>query len=98
MDREDVIRDIRDRYQQDGQELNERQRRLWAATEAMKLGRGGITIISKSLLISPNTIKKGMHEILTGQVDSLSCTSRGLRKAGGGRKSRQATSDPPEIR
>jgi hypothetical protein len=26
--------------------LDERQRRLWAATEAMALGRGGITAVS----------------------------------------------------
>lgn len=97
MNREDAIRDICARYQQSGQVLNERQRRLWAATEAMKLGRGGITIISKALLMSPNTIKKGIQEITTGQTDSISGAGRRIRKTGGGRKSKESPSDSPET-
>lgn len=88
MNREDVIREICERYDQFGGSLNERQRRLWAAEEAMKLGRGGIATVSKSLRISQNTIKKGMQEIETGQADSLTDVKGRIRKTGGGRKRR----------
>lgn len=91
MDREDVIREIEERYRQSGRSLNEFQRRLWAATEAMKLGWGGLSIVSKALRISPNTIKRGIQEITSGQVDSLSDANARIRKPGGGRKS-QTTS------
>lgn len=93
MNQADIIREIHERYQQSGRLLNERQRRLWAATEAINLGRGGITIVSKALRISPNTIKRGIQEIETGQADaSLNATAR-IRKSGGGRKPQQVTSE-----
>ena len=85
-----MIREIRDRYQQIGHTLNERQRRLWAAREALTLGRGGIAIISKALPISPNTILKGMQEIATGQADSSLGGGTRIRKTGGGRKRRES--------
>lgn len=91
MNREDVILEIEQRYRQSGRSLNEFQRRLWAATEAMKLGWGGISIVSKALRISPNTIKRGIQEIATGHADSLSNANARIRKPGGGRKS-QSTS------
>ena len=87
MDREDAIREIEERYRQSGRSLNEFQRRLWAATEALKLGWGGISIVSRALRISPNTIKRGIQEIATGQADSLLDANARIRKPGGGRKS-----------
>lgn len=92
MNREDVILEIEQRYRQSGRSLNEFQRRLWAATEAMKLGWGGISIVSKALRISPNTIKRGIQEIATGQADSLSDANARIRKPGGGRKSQSTSS------
>lgn len=92
MNQEDVIRELRERYRQSDQSLNELQRRLWAAAEAMKLGRGGITIVSKALRIAPNTIRRGMQDIATGQLDSLTQANARIRKPGGGRKSKRATS------
>lgn len=96
MNREDVIREISDRYQQSGQDLNERQRRLWAATEAMKLGRGGVAIVSKALRISQNTIKKGMQEIASDDAGPSSSASTRIRKTGGGRKPKDLSPDSPE--
>ncbi len=93
MNRDDLILEILDRYRQSGRSLNEFQRRHWAATEAMKLGRGGIAIISKALRISPNTIKRGIQEIETGQTDSLSQESPRIRKPGGGRKSKKSSDE-----
>ncbi len=56
--------------------------------EAMKLGRGGITIVSQALRISPNTIKRGIQEIATGQADLNANANARIRKPGGGRKSK----------
>jgi len=86
MSREELIRGICERYDKCSQPLNERQRRLWAAEEAINLGRGGIALVSKALRISPNTIKKGMNEIATGETDSSSTAESRVRKKGGGRK------------
>jgi len=40
-------------------ELNERQRRLWAASEARVAGRGGIAATARATGISVPTIRKG---------------------------------------
>jgi hypothetical protein len=95
MNREDLIRELQERYRQSGRTLNERQRRHWAAAEAMKLGRGGITIVSKALRISPNTIRRGIREIMTGrQAGSSPDAKLQIRRPGGGRKSKKTSSDP----
>lgn len=93
MDRKDVIREIHERYQQLGRALNEIERRHWAATEALKLGRGGITLVSQALRISPNTIKRGIREITAGFVDTSAHAKTRIRKPGGGRKSRTQPSE-----
>jgi len=55
---------------------------MWAASEARVLGRGGIAAVSRASGISPNTIRKGMREIESG--DRLQ--SGRVRRHGGGRK------------
>jgi hypothetical protein len=87
MNRDDLIREIHEKYQQLDRTLNELQRRLWAATEAMNLGRGGITLVSEALRISRNTIKRGIREIAAGQADAFPHANARIRKPGGGRKS-----------
>lgn len=98
MERDELIRDIQARYQSLGEDLNERQRRLWAAAEAIRLGRGGIAAISKALRISPNTIKRGMQEIRSGQASSESNAEARVRRTGGGRKPKKKSANPPESR
>ena len=39
--------------------LNERQRRLWAASEMLSLGRGGLSLVSRATEISRVTINQG---------------------------------------
>ncbi|WP_092047000.1 hypothetical protein [Planctomicrobium piriforme] len=90
MNRDDAIREMEERYRQSGRALNELQRRHWAAKEAMTLGRGGITIVSQALRISPNTIRRGIAEIMDGQESVISTANTRIRKSGGGRKSKKA--------
>jgi hypothetical protein len=45
--------------------LDERDRRLYAAVEAQKLGHGGIAYISKLLICDRKTIRSGLQEIQT---------------------------------
>jgi len=43
--------------------LNERQRRLFAATEALKLGHGGIGYIAQLFDCHRKTVQRGLHEL-----------------------------------
>ena len=43
--------------------LNERQRRLFAGTEALKLGHGGIGYIAELLGCHRRTIERGLNEL-----------------------------------
>lgn len=91
MKREELIRELRERYRTSGRSFNEFERRHWAALEAMKIGWGGISIVATALRISPNTIRKGVREIAAGQADAdRSPENKRIRKAGGGRKPRVA--------
>lgn len=65
------------------QSLSEKDRRRYAAIEAVKLGYGGITYVSQLLGCDYYTIRFGMYELK--DEDSLSMTS--IRRSGGGRKS-----------
>ncbi len=60
--------------------LDERQRRLYAGLEAMKIGHGGDTQIADLLDVDPGTVARGRRELLAGDVE----TDR-VRRAGGGR-------------
>jgi hypothetical protein len=63
-------------------ELNERQRRLWAASEARAAGRGGIAATSRATGISVPTIRKGIAELESGERLEVGR----VRKPGGGRR------------
>lgn len=71
--------------------LNERSRRIWAATEAMSIGWGGVAIVSKATGIDHKTIKKGKDEL---EVQDKLDFKR-IRKTGAGRKKIIKTN--PEI-
>jgi hypothetical protein len=48
--------------------LNERQRRLFAATEALKLGHGGIVYLAELLGCHRRTIERGLSELRQGDA------------------------------
>lgn len=65
--------------------LSERDRRQYAALESLKLGRGGITFISKLLVVDRGTILQGRKD-LTSDLDISFLEHGRQRKIGGGRK------------
>ena len=63
--------------------LTERSRRLWAATEAASLGRGGVAAVMSATGMSSATVNKGLGE-LAGRQESP--PDGRIRRPGGGRK------------
>jgi hypothetical protein len=64
-------------------ELNERQRRLWAASEARSAGWGGIAATARATGMAVDTIRKGIAELEAGER----LAPGRVRRPGGGRKS-----------
>ena len=66
-------------------QLSEKDRRIYAAIETLKLPRGGKSYISNLLGCSRNTIKRGINELKeTGQRSEI---ENRIRRRGGGRPS-----------
>ena len=61
--------------------LDERQRRLYAGLESLKLGRGGDRSLADFLDLDPHTVARGRQQLLAQDVE----VDR-ARKAGGGRR------------
>jgi hypothetical protein len=61
--------------------LNEKQRRLYAGLESLKLGYGGDQRIAEFIGLDPHTVAKGRRELLEQDL----ALDR-IRKTGGGRK------------
>src|SRR5262245_41754526 len=76
--------------------LNEHVRRLWAATEALALGRGGISAAARATGLSRPTIYAGLEESHTGTVATPRGRDERVRRPGGGRKKR--TMHDPTLR
>jgi hypothetical protein len=60
--------------------LDERQRRLFAGLEALKIGRGGDARVAALLGVDPHTVAKGRIELLGEDLDPTR-----VRRSGGGR-------------
>ena len=70
--------------------LDEKQRRLYAGMESLKIGYGGDSKIAELLRIDPHTVAKGRRELLNQDFEV-----ERVRKKGGGRASvkKNAASD-----
>lgn len=66
--------------------LNEAQRRLFLASEAVAYGRGGIAKVIQISKVSRNTVKRGIAELKSGIT-----LGKRIRNVGGGRKSTKET-------
>src|SRR5579859_3643815 len=73
---------IKQRFDLLTKELNERTRRLFAAAEAIILGRGGIAIVSRATGLSRKAISLGIKQL----QEEASISSGRIRRVGGGRK------------
>jgi hypothetical protein len=71
------------KYAMLGPHLDERTRRLWAASEAQAIGYGGISQVAKVVSLSRKSIRKGLREIQA----SAALPPRRIRRPGAGRKS-----------
>jgi hypothetical protein len=65
---ERVVEEIRGRWLLIGPELDERRRRLWAATEARQLGQhGAVTAVHRATGLSRPRIYRGLRELEAGE-------------------------------
>jgi transposase len=86
--------DIEQRYRLLSSRLDERQRRLFVAAEAMVIGRGGISAVSRATGVSRVTITVGLGELEAEAVaESVPLPQGRVRRLGGGRK-KLAQTDP----
>lgn len=65
--------------------LNEKQRRLYAGLESLKLGHGGDAHIASLLGMNPHTVAKGRKELMDADLDAAGR----LRAPGAGRPSQE---------
>jgi hypothetical protein len=73
---------LRARYEQMTPFLDERGRRLFAASEALSLGHGGVTATATATGMARSTINRGIAELKAGRND----LGGAIRRPGGGRK------------
>ena len=76
------IERVRSQFQRLEPFLDERGRRLYAANEAMALGRGGVMAVAAATGIARSTINRGMVELRAARNE----IGRGIRRPGAGRK------------
>ncbi len=94
---------IRAKFEALGPYLDERRRRLWAAAEAMVLGRGGITAVANATGLQRVTIRAGIRELQADPGNATGAESAAaadrmqrVRAPGGGRKP-LTTQDPALV-
>ena len=80
---------IKRRFELLARHLDERARRLWAASEAMAIGRGGASTVSRATGMSRRMIGEGIKEL----TDGPPAGAVRIRRPGGGRK-RTIDTDP----
>ena len=81
-----VVQWVREKYVSLSDVLNERSRRVWAATEARSLGRGGIAAVVAATGMSPTTLHKGIGELEAAGAGQEVLAAHRIRGEGGGRK------------
>src|SRR3954467_1977369 len=91
MDESSLLDMVRTKYDLLRPLMDERMRRQWAASEAMSLPRGGVTVVAKATGLSRTTIGEGMRGLRERAplgIEDESCVSelpQRVRRPGGGR-------------
>ena len=82
------LESVRTRYETLRPAMDERMCRLWAATEARALGRGGITLVAQATGMMRKRVAAGLRELDPIAGDPLAPGRHGsrIRRPGGGRK------------
>jgi transposase len=83
------MRAARERYRQMAPVLDEQSRRRYAAMEALSMGHGGVSAMSRITGLARSTINRGVSDIRNGVM----APPGRVRKAGGGRR-RKIDEDP----
>jgi hypothetical protein len=82
---------IKQRWEQVGSKLDERGRRLWAASEVQAAGHGALKVVSRITGLARSTINRGEDDLDEGPLPG----GRVRRKGGGGRP--LSESDPTLV-
>lgn len=75
---------IKTKYEALKPELDERARRLWAATEARSLGHGGVATVARATGLAASTVRLGKKELMSPSTSIAAPRRR--RRPGAGRK------------
>ena len=95
-ERKEAETEIRARYASLRGTLTERSRRLFAGSEALSFGYGGIAAVSRATGLSPKVVRRGLGEcqaIESGEMPTLALHRS--RRPGGGRK--RLTETHPQL-
>ena len=86
MDKTFLVEAVRKKYELLQPIMNERMRRQWAASEALSLPRGGVTVVSNATGLSRTTIEAGKRELRTqADLPPEEMYPERVRRPGGGR-------------
>ncbi len=79
--KEELINDLRERYNRISGSMNELSKMLWAGNECISIGHGGIGIVSRATGMARNTVVNGRNEVTAGKK-----SNGRIRNKGAGRK------------
>jgi hypothetical protein len=65
--KQSAIKDVRRKFKLLRSTLDERQRRLWAGSEADVLGHGGVALVATATRLAISTVRKGRDEVRRGE-------------------------------
>jgi transposase len=81
-----MVEALRTKFEALAPYMDEKLKRLWAGTEAVVLGAGGVDEVAFATGLSAKTIRAGIRELGQPWEERCQKTSRRVRRAGGGRK------------
>src|SRR5258708_36343691 len=85
MESSSIIETVRQKFELLRPVMTERMRRHWAASEALALPRGGITMVAAATGLSRTTITAGMRALRSGAAPEGVVDSSRRRQPSGGR-------------
>src|SRR3954469_13587440 len=93
-----LIEAVRKKYELLRPIMNERMRRHWAASEALSLPRGGVTVVAQATGLSRTTISAGMRELRSEADSSVENVNPQRSRVPGGGRLPLVVADPTLIK